>query len=147
RIRLGGRRIQSQGGGVMRVDNRTDYLESLLQGREVVADFGGTWMRALRMRAVERANELAVPTLRDEEWRFTDLSPLYELSFAPAANTGVVEQSQLDALAIPEAGTRLVFVDGHYSAELSRVTGVDGVSVGNLADLSDADEAVVELHL
>ena len=69
----------------MRVDNRTDYLESLLQGREVVADFGGTWMRALRMRAVERANELAVPTLRDEEWRFTDLSPLYKLSFAPAA--------------------------------------------------------------
>ena len=131
----------------MRVENHTDYLESLLQGREVVADFGGTWMRALRMRAVERANELTVPTLRDEEWRFTDLSPLYKLSFAPAASTGVVEQSQLDALDIPEASTRLVFVDGHYSAELSRVACVDGVSVGNLADLSGANEAIVEPHL
>ena len=131
----------------MRVESHTDYLESLLQGREAVADFGGAWMRALRMRAVERANELTVPTLRDEEWRFTDLSPLYKLSFAPAASTGVVEQSQLDALAIPEARTRLVFVDGHYSAKLSHVAGVDGVSVGNLADLSGADEAIVESHL
>jgi Fe-S cluster assembly protein SufD len=96
----------------MSVESRNDYLDNLLHGREAVADAGSAWQRKLRMRAVERANELTVPTTRDEEWRFTDLSPLYRMAFRPAANAGTVEKLQIDAFAIPEAATRLVFVDG-----------------------------------
>jgi Fe-S cluster assembly protein SufD len=131
----------------MRVESRNDYLENLLHGREAVADAGGAWLRTLRMRAVERANELTVPTTRDEEWRFTDLSPLYRIPFRPAASAGILEKSQIDAFAIPEAETRLVFVDGRYSAELSHVSSNDGVTVGNLADVSGSAEAVAESHL
>ena len=86
---------------MIRVDNNNGYLNSLLQGRETVADAGSTWLRTLRMRAVERANELSVPTMRDEEWRFTDLSPLYRIPFQPAAGAGILEKSQLDAFAFP----------------------------------------------
>ena len=41
-------------------------------------------------RALERANALAVPTTRDEEWRFTDITPLtrVQLPAAPAAPPG-----------------------------------------------------------
>ena len=131
----------------MRVENRNDYLDRLLQGREAVADADSTWLRTLRMRAVERANELAVPTTRDEEWRFTDLSPLYKISFKPVSSAGVLEKSQLDAFSVPEAQTRLVFVDGRYSPELSRVAASEGVTVGNLADLPKAADAVMETYL
>jgi len=131
----------------MRVENRSDYLNSLLQGREAIADAGSNWLRALRMRAVERANELAVPTTRDEEWRFTDLSPLYKIPFQPVSGTGVPEESQLVAFSVPEAQTRLVFVDGHYSSELSRTEANDGLTVANFADLSKAADAALEAHL
>ena len=131
----------------MRVENRSDYLDSLLRGREAVADAGSTWLRTLRMRAVERANELSVPTTRDEEWRFTDLSPLYKIPFQPVSSAGVPEKSQLDAFSIPEAQTRLVFVDGRYSPELSHVVASEGVTVGNLADLPKAADAVMETYL
>ena len=131
----------------MRVENRNDYLASLLAGREAVADAGSGWLRALRMRAVERANELSVPTMRDEEWRFTDLSPLYKISFQPASGTGNLDKSQLDAFALPEAQTRLVFVDGRYSAELSRIAANEGVTVGNIAEVSKASDAMLETHL
>ena len=100
---------------MMRVENRNGYLNSLLAGRET--DAGSGWLRALRMRAVERANELSVPTMRDEEWRFTDLSPLYKIPFQPASGTGNLDRSQLDAFALPEAPTRLVFVDDPGCAE------------------------------
>jgi Fe-S cluster assembly protein SufD len=131
----------------MSVESRNDYLDNLLHGREAVADAGSAWQRTLRMRAVERANELTVPTTRDEEWRFTDLSPLYRIAFRPAASAGILEKSQIDAFAIPEAETRLVFVDGRYSAELSHVNSNNGVTVGNLADVSGSAEAVAETHL
>lgn len=131
----------------MRVESRNDYLDNLLHGREAVADAGSAWQRTLRMRAVERANELTVPTTRDEEWRFTDLSPLYRIAFRPAASAGILEKSQIDAFAIAEAETRLVFVDGRYSAELSQVNSSDGVTVGNLADVAKSAEAVAETHL
>ena len=131
----------------MSVESRNDYLENLLHGRDAVADAGSAWLRTLRMRAVERANELTVPTTRDEEWRFTDLSPLYRIAFAPAASAGIFEKSQIDAFVIPEAQSRLVFLDGRYSAELSHVNPNDGVTVGNLADASGPTEAIAESHL
>ena len=128
----------------MRVENHDGYLDSLLAGRE--ADAGGGWLRALRMRAVERANELSVPTMRDEEWRFTDLSPLYKISFQPASGTGHPDNLHLDAFTLPEAQTRLVFLDGRYSAELSRVA-ANEVTVGNIAEVSKTSAALVETHL
>jgi Fe-S cluster assembly protein SufD len=131
----------------MHVDHRSDYLDSLLQGREAVADAGSPWLRTLRMRAVERANELSVPTMRDEEWRFTDLSPLYKIPFQPVSSAAIVEKSRLDAFVVPEAQTRLVFVDGRYSADLSRVAANEGVTIGNFAGLSQTADAVLEAHL
>ncbi len=131
----------------MRVESHNGYLDTLLQGREAVADAGSTWLRKLRMHAVERANELTVPTIRDEEWRFTDLSPLYRIPFRPAASAGIVEKLQMDAFTIPESGTRLVFVDGHYSAEFSHLHANDGLTIVNLADVPRSAEAVAETHL
>ncbi len=131
----------------MRVDNRNDYLDGLLQGREAVADAGNKWLRTLRMSAVERANELSVPTTRDEEWRFTDLSPLYRIPFQPVTSAGVLEKAQLDAFEVLEAQTRLVFVDGRYASGLSHIAVSEGVTVGNFPDLPGAADAVLEAHL
>ena len=132
---------------MIRVENTNDYLNTLLQGREAVAGTGSTWLRTLRMRAVERANELSVPTMRDEEWRFTDLSPLYKIPFQPAPGVGILEKSQLDVFTFPEAESRLVFIDGRYSSGLSRVAANEGVTVANFAELSKDADAVLEVHL
>jgi len=124
-----------------------DYLDGLLQGREVLPEPPNAWLRGLRMRAVERANELTVPTTRDEEWRFTDLSPVYKLPFRRAESAGSLEAARLDPYSIPEARTSLVFVDGHYCAELSRTGTVAGVTVGNLAGLIANAGSVAETRL
>ncbi|MEO8157631.1 MAG: Fe-S cluster assembly protein SufD [Betaproteobacteria bacterium] len=127
--------------------SHSDYLDDLLHGREDLADAGGPWLRALRMRAVERANELTVPSVRDEEWRFTDLSPLYRLPLRPVTSAGVVDEAQVAGFAIPEADTRLVFIDGHYSAALSQVGAMDGITVASLADGLASTDAVAQMHL
>jgi Fe-S cluster assembly protein SufD len=126
---------------------QNDYLDGLLQGRDALPEPPNAWLRNLRMRAVERANELTVPTIRDEEWRFTDLSPVYKLPFRRAIRAGKFDAAKLEPYGIPEAGTCLVFVDGHYSPALSRTGSVAGVAAGNLADFTAKTGSVAESQL
>ncbi len=96
------------------------------------------WFNQLRADALERANALTVPTLRDEDWRFTDLSPLYRLAFRPSPASGTISAANLASFSIPEATTRLVFVDGVFAASLSTVSLSGDIIVAPLAGaLSD----------
>ena len=108
-------------------------LESLLRGDGELPRSRLTWLNELRSEALERANALAVPTTRDEDWRFTDLSPLYKTMLQPVLRPAQVEASAIEACFIPEASSRLVFVDGVYSATYSSTTAEDGVTVNPLA--------------
>jgi Fe-S cluster assembly protein SufD len=109
------------------------YLSELLQqrqdldARETVA-----WLQEIRDRATPVVSELAIPTTRDEEWRFTDLSALLKVNFVAAKPASTLPD--ISSLVLPEAAeSRLVFVDGFYAPELSSVTGIpEDVFVGNL---------------
>lgn len=131
----------------MTTETRSDYLDSLLHGRDVVPEARAGWLKRLRAQAVERANALTVPTTRDEDWRFTDLSPLYKAPYRPAAQPGEVSAADLGRFEVPEATTRLTFVDGHYSAALSRIVPADGVLVANLPDALAGHGRLVESTL
>ena len=61
------------------------YLESLLAGQPRLPASPLAWLNKLRAEAVDRVGVLTVPTIRDEEWRFTDLSPLTKRSFSQRA--------------------------------------------------------------
>ena len=89
-------------------------------------------LEEVRDGAAAKVGELAIPTTRDEEWRFTDLSPLLKIDFAGA--TAGAALPDIAPFALPEAPqSRLVFVNGFYAPELSAVAGIpDGVFVGNL---------------
>lgn len=107
-----------------------------------------TWLNRLRSDALERANELTVPTTRDEEWRFTDLSPLIRLSFQPSHAAPALAASDVAPFEAPEAAVRLVFVDGIFSPALSS-NGVlpDSVAVTNLAAALKTHGEIIEPHL
>ena len=106
------------------------------------------WLSELRAEALERANALAVPTTRDEDWRFTDLSPLYRTSFqrgeAPGAASPAIETS---GWTLPEAGSRLVFLDGHFVPALSDLHAEAGVTVAPLAAAVAESNPVLPEHL
>ena len=52
------------------------YLETLLAGQPQLPASPLAWINALRAEAVNRLDVLALPTLRDEEWRFTEEYPV-----------------------------------------------------------------------
>lgn len=94
------------------------------------------WVQEVRSSASGCVRQCALPTKRDEEWRFTDLSSMRQVAFQASAPKVELPLS-VASLIIPEAAnSRLVFVNGVYAPQLSAVGGLpDGVVVSNLAGL------------
>ncbi len=123
------------------------YIASLLSGCEPGHD-QLSWLGERRAAALERANALAVPTTRDEEWRFTDITPLTRVPFQPAVAVPHLGADDIAKFIIPEAGVRLTFVDGMFAPELSANAGLPyGVVVTSLAAGLATHGSVIERHL
>lgn len=120
------------------------YLESMLAGQPRLPASPLAWLNVLRAEAVDRVGVLTVPTLRDEEWRFTDISLLNKMSFHPVHTTISLQAADIERFYIEEATTRLVFVDGVYAPQLSSTVTDDGVAVVNLEAGFAAHAAVIE---
>jgi len=127
------------------------YLETLLAGQPQLPASPLAWINALRAEAVNRLDVLKLPTLRDEEWRFTDISRLTKLSFSPALGATCLETADIAQFHIEEASTRLVFVDGFHAPQLSSAAscsnGDSGVVVSNLPKVLATHGAAIEAHL
>lgn len=91
------------------------------------------WLDKLRREGIARFDALGFPDKKQEEWRFTNVAPIARTVFAlPERGTlaGKPPFSFGD-----EAAAELVFVNGHYMPELSKVGALPpGVRVGSLAE-------------
>ncbi|HEV2976799.1 MAG TPA: Fe-S cluster assembly protein SufD [Casimicrobiaceae bacterium] len=123
------------------------YLESLLAGQPELPESPLARLNKLRAEAVDRVGVLTVPTIRDEEWRFTDLSLLTKLSFQPVRTPAGLTSADVERFHVEEATTRLVFVDGIHAPELSSGARDGGVVVTNLFAAESVHAAAIELHL
>ena len=95
---------------------------------------GPRWLDDLRSRGAARFAALGIPTVRDEEWRFTNVSPIAAIDFKPAGQISGTA-ARLDGFAYTDAPVRLVVVNGRFDTTLSRLKGLPaGVHVGSLAD-------------
>ena len=94
------------------------------------------WLQNIREQAASWVSRLTMPTTKDEEWRFTDISQLLNLD--PVAPKSFAGQGEIAT--IPEAeDTRLVFVNGNYAHQLSNTAGLpEGIYLGNLTNLPEA---------
>ncbi|HEX6003161.1 MAG TPA: Fe-S cluster assembly protein SufD [Burkholderiales bacterium] len=123
-------------------------VAALLQGSARVPRAPHAWLNARRGEALERANALALPTTRDEDWRFTDISPLTRVAFHTPVGATRLVPAALEALRLPEAQIHLTFVDGVFARELSALAGLpDDVVVNDVASVLDSDAPILEAHL
>jgi len=124
------------------VEKHSPWLTAL----EERSTSGPAWLEELRSRGAARFAALGFPTVRNEEWRFTNVSPIAGAELSPAPAAVAVDESQLASFPYADAAVRLVFVNGRFSSSLSRTSGLPkGVTVGSLAAAFESDPAVEKL--
>jgi Fe-S cluster assembly protein SufD len=78
------------------------------------------WVTRLRRQGMARFAALGFPTVRLEDWKYTDIAPIAQTPFRLAgASTPVDAVRDLASRSALGCGFRLVFVNGRYSEALS----------------------------
>ncbi|NDA66400.1 MAG: Fe-S cluster assembly protein SufD, partial [Verrucomicrobia bacterium] len=111
---------------------------------------GPEWLRTLRRNGVTHFTELGFPTTKLEDWIYCNVAPITKLAFKPAAIADAnVTAKQLAPFAFPGwTGSRLVFVNGHFSPALSLLPASQkGVTITNLAAALASGDKVAESQL
>ena len=124
-----------------------DHLATLLAGQPLLAPSPWAVVNALREQAQAVLGALAMPTLRDEAWRFTDLAPLHRLTFEPVLAASRLQSEDIAPFCLDDAACRLVFVDGIYAPQLSSPVREGSVVVTNLPTAMAAHAAVLAAQL
>ncbi|MGZ5018628.1 MAG: Fe-S cluster assembly protein SufD [Methylobacter sp.] len=107
------------------------------------------WLQALRNDALEKFSAQGFPSPREEEWRYTNVSGIEKKLFLPQVSltAGDIDVQWLKAYQLQDAWV-VVLVNGHFSAELSKLDGLpEAVSVMSMANALAKQPDVVEKYL
>ena len=106
-----------------------------------------TPLHRTRQQALRSFEELGFPTVRHEEWKYSNVSTLAKqaFDFGQATNFGQAEVAQLS---IPKLdGNILYFVNGVYRADLSKVVSdPTTLKISSFAEATKTNPGLIERH-
>ncbi|HWJ27506.1 MAG TPA: hypothetical protein VNS32_13255, partial [Flavisolibacter sp.] len=93
--------------------------------QQLQSNNGHSVLTPIEQNAFNSFNALGVPTVKNEEWKYTRISSVFnkEYAFNPENLSSVLSQSDVDPIRFPgyEEANELVFVNGLYSDDLSTI--------------------------
>ncbi len=106
------------------------------------------WLATLRAEAFENFSANGFPSLREEEWRYTNVSAIEKKLFSPhKAEEGAINQAQLESHFLDDTYT-IVLINGVVSLEHSSLEGLsDNLTVLSMVDALAQQPEVVEKYL
>jgi Fe-S cluster assembly protein SufD len=99
-----------------------NYLEAYNYVTAQAAEHEPVWLRQLREDAWTRFTAKGFPTTHDEDWRFTNLAAAAKTPFRRAPKMDAAHLAkEIESYRLNGATCQLVFVNGHFSPELSEM--------------------------
>ena len=108
---------------------------------------GLDWLSALRRSAADELAENGLPSRKVEAWKYTNLAPLAEADLRLAADADAQAEVAADTLPAIEGTYRVVFVNGHFRADLSDAAAPDGLRVAPLTRALESEADWLKDHL
>ena len=131
-------------------ETKEPYLAAFQRMLEAGTFSGPAWLRELRQAGIASFNGLGFPTLKNEDWKYTNIEPIATQSYVQP-NGEVQSASGTELLSrtlIETDAPRLVFVNGVYVSALSSTDGLQqGLRLGSLADFIKQNDPAVAQEL
>lgn len=115
--------------------------------------FGPKWLVPIRKSALAHFSQKGFPTTKDEDWRFTDLSPIRDLPFKPALDHIHIDDSsdlhnvRSRSLIADVETLKIVFVDGFFNAVLSDSLPLsENIRVSNIRSAFNVEDQSLQEH-
>ncbi len=108
-----------------------------------------SWLQSIRADAAKRFSDTGFPSVREEEWRYTNVSAIEKKLFSPvivAKGENDVDSAELKQYLI-EGAWVAVLINGRYSPELSMLEGLpEGVLLMSMADVLEQQPEQLEKY-
>ena len=105
-------------------------------------------LHRIRKEALKNFSDLSLPTLKDEEWRYTNISPLLKYNFnLPPEDLKISDELVNKFLFAQIDSNILIFVNGKFSKENSKLLNLpEGTIVGSISDAVKNNPEIIEKH-
>lgn len=125
------------------------YEENFEQFEQSLNGEKSTWLHELRRAAISKFTETGFPTTRQEEWRFTNITPIAKINFQPMLHYDRSGLTYNDIMPFTfDNSIRLVCIDGFFSSELSDLRLLpEGLVLGSLAAALKSNPELVQNYI
>jgi Fe-S cluster assembly protein SufD len=124
-------------------DSRASWVAELHARQPALPGAHVPWLHALRAQALAGFSEGGFPTLRHEDWKYTDVRAIVQRRFELAKSLAGTDADRFAPLIANSV--RLVFVDGFFAPGFSQIGALPGgVQIASLAEMLGRGAAVLE---
>jgi len=107
-----------------------------------------SWLKSIRRQAIDSFERLGFPTMRDEYWKYTNVTPIAQTEFQLVPEASSLKPDQIEPFLFGSPNwPRLVFVNGHFSKDLSQVKKISGLALMNLNEALVKNPEAAKPHL
>ncbi len=105
------------------------------------------WLREARRSAFGTFERLGYPSMKDEDWHFTNAAPIADQVFGPSVAGRPVASESLQRFGYGQDWHTVVFVNGRLASGIGRATLPTGISVTTLGSEIASDSDIIKRHL
>ena len=105
------------------------------------------WLRDLRREAMGTFERLDFPTMKDEDWHFTNVAPIAEKIFGLPRKAGEISDDLIARFAFGSDWNTIVFVNGRLERIDEQSRNLRGATITTFADEIRNDSKVLKRHL
>jgi Fe-S cluster assembly protein SufD len=108
-------------------------------------------IHSLRREAISYFSDLKFPSLKDEDWKYTNIAPLLKYNFKPVdpnKRIAPVQPEKIQKFLFDKMEhSLLVFINGHYSKDLSNIQDLpNDVIVSNISSAISDHSSMIKKH-
>jgi Fe-S cluster assembly protein SufD len=104
------------------------------------------WLRSMRSAALTTFETAGFPSMKNEDWHFTNIAPLAAHKFQPAKIGADVSSEVISRIGYNQDWITLVFVNGRLQSQGAAAALPAGLSITRLANEITSDSDVIKRH-
>lgn len=128
----------------------SDIQHYLNDFEQLAYDVKTDWFSEQRQSALSLFKETGFPGTRQENWKYTDTRPIAKRAFSHSSDSSIsISTAEIDAIRFQGLDCyELVFINGIYSEEHSRIDGLpENIVIENMAVALAKDSELLAKHL
>jgi Fe-S cluster assembly protein SufD len=110
--------------GEQNLDTKKWYIEKFAEFQNKLNGEKDSFLNQSRLKAFDKFKDIPFPSKKDEEWKYTNISPILKQNFTPISivDSSTYSLKTENYLLSGFESDYLVFIDGKFSSDLSKIS-------------------------